>query len=36
MTRVAIIAAFPGELKPLVRGWPHSTRNEHPFLGTAQ
>ena len=27
MTRVAIIAAFPGELKPLVRGWPHSTRN---------
>lgn len=27
MTRVAIVAAFPGELKPLVRGWPHSTRN---------
>jgi adenosylhomocysteine nucleosidase len=27
MTRVAIIAAFPGELKPLVRGWPHSTRD---------
>jgi adenosylhomocysteine nucleosidase len=27
MTRVAIIAAMPGELKPLVRGWPHSTRN---------
>ena len=27
MTRVAIIAAFPGELKPLVRGWPHSTRS---------
>ena len=26
MTRVAIIAAFPGELKPLVRNWPHSTR----------
>jgi adenosylhomocysteine nucleosidase len=26
MTRVAILAAFPGELKPLVRGWPHSTR----------
>jgi adenosylhomocysteine nucleosidase len=26
MTRVAIIAALPGELKPLVRGWPHSTR----------
>jgi adenosylhomocysteine nucleosidase len=27
MTRVAIIAAMPGELKPLVQGWPHSTRN---------
>jgi adenosylhomocysteine nucleosidase len=27
MTRTAIIAAFPGELKPLIRGWPHSTRN---------
>jgi adenosylhomocysteine nucleosidase len=27
MTRVAIIAAFPGELKPLIRNWPHSTRN---------
>ncbi len=27
MTRVAIVAAMPGELKPLVRGWPHSTRN---------
>ncbi|HWG21961.1 MAG TPA: hypothetical protein VG225_15630 [Terracidiphilus sp.] len=27
MTRVAIISALPGELKPLVRGWPHSTRN---------
>ena len=26
MTRIAIIAAMPGELKPLVRGWPHSTR----------
>jgi adenosylhomocysteine nucleosidase len=26
MTRVAIIAALPGELKPLVRGWPSSTR----------
>jgi adenosylhomocysteine nucleosidase len=26
MTRVAIIAAMPGELKPLVRAWPHSTR----------
>ena len=27
MTRVAIIAAMPGELKPLVRNWPHSTRS---------
>lgn len=27
MTRVAIIAAMPGELKPLVRDWPHSERN---------
>lgn len=27
MTRVAIIAAMPGELSPLVRGWPHSARN---------
>jgi adenosylhomocysteine nucleosidase len=27
VTRVAIIAALPGELKPLVQGWPHSTRN---------
>jgi len=27
MTRIAIIAAMPGELKPLVRGWPHSTRD---------
>ena len=27
MTRVAIIAAMPGELKPLVRGWQHQTRN---------
>ena len=26
MTRVALIAAMPGELKPIVRGWPHSTR----------
>ena len=24
MTRIALIAAMPGELKPLVRGWPHS------------
>ena len=27
MTRTALIAAMPGELKPLVKGWPHSTRN---------
>jgi adenosylhomocysteine nucleosidase len=27
MTRVALIAAFPGELKPLVHGWPHGVRN---------
>jgi len=27
MTRVAIIAAMPGELKPLVRNWPHSSRD---------
>lgn len=27
MTRVAVIAAMPGELKPLVNGWPHSSRN---------
>jgi adenosylhomocysteine nucleosidase len=27
VTRVAIIAALPGELKPFVAGWPHSTRN---------
>lgn len=27
MTRVAIIAAMPGELTALVRGWPHSKRN---------
>jgi adenosylhomocysteine nucleosidase len=27
MTRVAIIAAMPGELKPLVRGWMHGSRN---------
>jgi adenosylhomocysteine nucleosidase len=31
MTRVAIIAAMPGELKPLVRGWPHSTRGAIQF-----
>ena len=27
MTRTAIIAAMPGELKPLAGGWPHSSRN---------
>lgn len=27
MTRTAIIAAMPGELKPLVRGWQHESRN---------
>jgi adenosylhomocysteine nucleosidase len=27
MTRTAIIAAMPGELKPLVRGWRHERRN---------
>lgn len=27
MTRTAFIAALPGELKPFVRGWPHSERN---------
>jgi adenosylhomocysteine nucleosidase len=27
MTRTAIICAFPGEVKQLVRGWPHGTRN---------
>ena len=27
MTRVAMIAAMPGELKPLVGKWPHSTRD---------
>jgi adenosylhomocysteine nucleosidase len=27
MTRVAIIAAMPGELKPLVRGWQHESRS---------
>ncbi|MGA2167967.1 MAG: hypothetical protein ABSG62_07120 [Terracidiphilus sp.] len=27
LTRVAIIAAMAGELKPLVRGWPHERRN---------
>jgi adenosylhomocysteine nucleosidase len=31
MTRVAIIAAMPGELKPLVRGWPNSSRNNIHF-----
>jgi adenosylhomocysteine nucleosidase len=27
VTRTAIIAALPGELRPIVRAWPHSTRN---------
>jgi adenosylhomocysteine nucleosidase len=31
MTRVAIIAAMPGELKPLVGGWPHSKRGVTQF-----
>ena len=31
MTRVAIIAAMPGEQKPLVHGWPHSTRGTIKF-----
>ena len=31
MTRVAIIAAMPGELKGLVEGWPHSTRGNTQF-----
>jgi adenosylhomocysteine nucleosidase len=31
MTRVAIIAALPGELKPLVRGWPTSSRGNIHF-----
>jgi adenosylhomocysteine nucleosidase len=31
MTRVAIIAAMPGELKPLVLGWPHSSRGNIRF-----
>lgn len=31
MTRVAIVAAMPGELKPLVRGWPHSSRGNIKF-----
>ena len=31
MTRIAIVAAFPAELKPLVRGWPHSARNAIDF-----
>jgi adenosylhomocysteine nucleosidase len=33
MTRVALIAAMPGELKPLVGKWPHSTRNGVEFWG---
>lgn len=31
MTRVALVAAFAGELQPLVRGWPHSTRDGMQF-----
>lgn len=31
MTRVAIIAAMPGELKTLVEGWPHSKRGNTQF-----
>lgn len=31
MTRVAMIAAMPGELKPLVRNWPHSRRGNTSF-----
>jgi adenosylhomocysteine nucleosidase len=31
MTRVAIIAAMPGELKGLVREWPHSSRGTTHF-----
>jgi len=31
MTRVAIIAAMPGELKTLVQGWPHSKRGNTQF-----
>ncbi len=27
MTRIAIVAALPGELKPLVGDWPHERRN---------
>ena len=26
MTRVGLIAAMPGELKPLVKGWQHERR----------
>jgi adenosylhomocysteine nucleosidase len=31
MTRVAIIAAMPGELRHLVQGWPHSERGKIHF-----
>jgi adenosylhomocysteine nucleosidase len=31
MTRVALIAAFPGELSRLVQGWPHGLRNRIHF-----
>lgn len=33
MTRVAIVAALPGELVGLARGWPHSRRNGIDFWG---
>ena len=33
MTRIAIIAALPGELKPLVRGWPHSDPQRRSISG---
>ena len=31
MTRTAIIAALPSELKPIVQAWPHSARNDIHF-----
>jgi adenosylhomocysteine nucleosidase len=31
VTRVAIISALPGEVKPLVHGWPHSERGNIKF-----
>ncbi len=36
MTRTAIIAAMPGELKPLVRGWPHEHPQRRRSLGAAR